>query len=217
MSEYHPPLRPTPPRPWEVVRPRTITPLDAPAVRAPDPGGLGFPLSAEDLTRPCTGRARRRSSIQHDVSTLATVVSTRHVRRDRGGAARWRHRRCSACRRGISAAGRQHHAPRRRRRRHARRGGYLGPASDGQRPRHPVSRTRGAQLPAAPLGHRDADLGFVSLVHGTSAKILDTRKTTPGWRALEKYAVRARRRRQSSHGPAQWRPDQGQPPCRDQR
>ncbi len=32
---------------------------------------------------------------------------------------------------------------------------------------------------------------YVDLVSGTNAKILDTRKTTPGWRALEKYAVRA--------------------------
>jgi nicotinate-nucleotide pyrophosphorylase (carboxylating) len=32
---------------------------------------------------------------------------------------------------------------------------------------------------------------FVAKVRGTSAKILDTRKTTPGWRCLEKYAVRA--------------------------
>jgi nicotinate-nucleotide pyrophosphorylase (carboxylating) len=31
---------------------------------------------------------------------------------------------------------------------------------------------------------------FVSAVSGTRARILDTRKTTPGWRALEKYAVR---------------------------
>ncbi len=31
---------------------------------------------------------------------------------------------------------------------------------------------------------------YVALVKGTSAKILDTRKTTPGWRQLEKYAVR---------------------------
>lgn len=31
---------------------------------------------------------------------------------------------------------------------------------------------------------------FVAAVAGTSARILDTRKTTPGWRALEKYAVR---------------------------
>jgi nicotinate-nucleotide pyrophosphorylase (carboxylating) len=32
---------------------------------------------------------------------------------------------------------------------------------------------------------------YVQLVHGTRARILDTRKTTPGLRALEKYAVRA--------------------------
>jgi len=31
---------------------------------------------------------------------------------------------------------------------------------------------------------------FVSAVRGTKAKIYDTRKTTPGWRVLEKYAVR---------------------------
>ncbi|MEO8575225.1 MAG: carboxylating nicotinate-nucleotide diphosphorylase [Gemmatimonadales bacterium] len=32
---------------------------------------------------------------------------------------------------------------------------------------------------------------FVDAIKGTKAKILDTRKTTPGWRRLEKYAVRA--------------------------
>ena len=32
---------------------------------------------------------------------------------------------------------------------------------------------------------------FVDAVRGTKAQILDTRKTTPGWRKLEKYAVRA--------------------------
>lgn len=31
---------------------------------------------------------------------------------------------------------------------------------------------------------------YVAAVQGTAAKILDTRKTTPGWRMLEKYAVR---------------------------
>ncbi len=31
---------------------------------------------------------------------------------------------------------------------------------------------------------------FVRAAQGTHARILDTRKTTPGWRALEKYAVR---------------------------
>lgn len=32
---------------------------------------------------------------------------------------------------------------------------------------------------------------YVDAVRGTRARILDTRKTTPGWRSLEKYAVRA--------------------------
>jgi nicotinate-nucleotide pyrophosphorylase (carboxylating) len=32
---------------------------------------------------------------------------------------------------------------------------------------------------------------YVEAVRGTAARILDTRKTTPGWRKLEKYAVRA--------------------------
>ncbi len=32
---------------------------------------------------------------------------------------------------------------------------------------------------------------YVTAVEGTDAKIYDTRKTTPGWRHLEKYAVRA--------------------------
>jgi len=31
---------------------------------------------------------------------------------------------------------------------------------------------------------------YVRAIHGTKAKIYDTRKTTPGWRLLEKYAVR---------------------------
>ncbi|MDI6699368.1 MAG: carboxylating nicotinate-nucleotide diphosphorylase [Candidatus Saccharicenans sp.] len=31
---------------------------------------------------------------------------------------------------------------------------------------------------------------FVEAIRGTRARILDTRKTTPGWRLLEKYAVR---------------------------
>ncbi len=32
---------------------------------------------------------------------------------------------------------------------------------------------------------------YVDAVRGTQARIYDTRKTTPGWRRLEKYAVRA--------------------------
>src|SRR5262245_25205545 len=39
-------------------------------------------------------------------------------------------------------------------------------------------------------GIASATARYVSAVAGTRATILDTRKTTPGWRALEKYAVR---------------------------
>ncbi|HEY5041974.1 MAG TPA: nicotinate-nucleotide diphosphorylase (carboxylating), partial [Verrucomicrobiae bacterium] len=38
-------------------------------------------------------------------------------------------------------------------------------------------------------GVATATAQFVKAVRGTNAKILDTRKTTPGWRQFEKYAV----------------------------
>jgi nicotinate-nucleotide pyrophosphorylase (carboxylating) len=38
-------------------------------------------------------------------------------------------------------------------------------------------------------GVASATAQFVAAVHGTKARILDTRKTTPGWRRFEKYAV----------------------------
>ena len=44
------------------------------------------------------------------------------------------------------------------------------------------------------------------------ATVLDTRKTTPGLRALEKDAVRAGRRRQPPHGPLRPGAGEGQPP-----
>ncbi|MGH2712386.1 MAG: nicotinate-nucleotide diphosphorylase, partial [Thermoleophilaceae bacterium] len=40
-------------------------------------------------------------------------------------------------------------------------------------------------------GIATATARYVESVQGTGARILDTRKTTPGWRKLEKYAVRA--------------------------
>lgn len=40
-------------------------------------------------------------------------------------------------------------------------------------------------------GTATATRRFVDAVEGTGAAVLDTRKTTPGWRLLEKYAVRA--------------------------
>ncbi len=41
---------------------------------------------------------------------------------------------------------------------------------------------------------------FVSAVEGSQAEIVDTRKTTPGWRSLEKYAVQVGGARNHRHG-----------------
>ena len=54
---------------------------------------------------------------------------------------------------------------------------------------------------------------YVDAVDGTGATILDTRKTTPGLRELEKDAVRCGRRHEPPLRPRRRRPDQGQPPA----
>ena len=40
------------------------------------------------------------------------------------------------------------------------------------------------------MRHRHPDRAYVAAVAGTGGRIVDTRKTTPGLRLLEKYAVR---------------------------
>lgn len=190
MSEYHPPLRPTPPRAWEAVKPRTITPLDTPAVHFAGSKALNFPLTPAEL------QSRVRAALDedqafNDVSTLATVVSTRHVRSQ-----------LVARRDGVIA------------------GVALAvetfrqldsgltirvEAEDGMRVTkgavvmHLNGHARGmlsAERTALNFmqhlsGVATLTSAFVALVKGTNAQIVDTRKTTPGWRTLEKYAVRA--------------------------
>ena len=41
---------------------------------------------------------------------------------------------------------------------------------------------------------------FVAAIEGSQAEIVDTRKTTPGWRSLEKYAVQVGGARNHRHG-----------------
>ena len=54
-----------------------------------------------------------------------------------------------------------------------------------------TGRAHGPELPAAAQRHRHADRAATSMRSpACRAKVLDTRKTTPGWRLLEKYAVR---------------------------
>ena len=57
------------------------------------------------------------------------------------------------------------------------------------RPRDFERRTRGAEFCPAAFRRGHATAQFVAAVKGTPARILDTRKTTPGWRRFEKYAV----------------------------
>ena len=48
----------------------------------------------------------------------------------------------------------------------------------------------GPEFRAASQRHCHSDLSLRRGGRGTAVQILDTRKTTPGWRLLEKYAVR---------------------------
>lgn len=59
----------------------------------------------------------------------------------------------------------------------------------GTGPGHLERGTGGVELCPAALGIATLTARFVQEVKGTRAKILDTRKTTPGWRSFEKYAV----------------------------
>lgn len=186
MNSFHPPLRPTTP-PLGTAIPRTITPSGSPVVRD---ARLGFPLGQAQITEQVRV-ALQEDQAFNDVSTLATVMSTRHVRSA-----------IVARRDGVIAgipmaieAFQQ-----------------LDPAvtirievEDGQR-------VRAGTTVLALTGHARGMLSaertalnylqhlsgiatltcrFVDAIKGTRAQILDTRKTTPGWRLLEKYAVRA--------------------------
>ena len=78
--------------------------------------------------------------------------------------------------------------------RDARRG--LGPAQLPPRrdrrpgPRHPRRGAGAAELFGPSLGRGHPWRHYVEAVAAAKARIYDTRKTTPGWRRLEKYAVR---------------------------
>jgi nicotinate-nucleotide pyrophosphorylase (carboxylating) len=170
------------------TKPRTITPLSVAAVDGKDL--LRFPLKQEGLS------ALVRSALQedcafNDLTTIATVVSDRRARarlvaRERGVIA------------GVPLALEAFR--------------LLDPKvairvdlEDGHRVSEgaPVLFVTGharALLSAERValnflqrlsGIASMTAKYVDAVKGTSAKILDTRKTTPGWRTLEKYAVRA--------------------------
>lgn len=168
--------------------PRTITPLSVAAVNGE--GMLQFPLRQEALSETVRA-ALQEDGAFNDVTTIATVVSDRRSRatlvvREAG----------VVC--GVPLALESFR--------------LLDPKAairvdheDGTRVRagDPVlfvtGHARGllsAERVALNYMQRLSGIAtltarYVEAVRGTKAKILDTRKTTPGWRLLEKYAVRA--------------------------
>jgi len=167
---------------------RTITPLSTPAI-----GGMGllrFPYHQDEL-RNLVRAALDEDDAFNDLTTIATVVSDRHARGRLVARAEG-----VLC--GVALAVEAF-------RQLDRKVTIRVDLEDGAR------LTRGANVLYL-SGHARALLAtervalnfmqrlsgiatltskYVAAVKGTHAKILDTRKTTPGWRLLEKYAVRA--------------------------
>jgi nicotinate-nucleotide pyrophosphorylase (carboxylating) len=167
--------------------PRTITPL---SVQALDHGVLRFPLDQKVLGDLVTA-ALTEDAAFNDLTTIATVVSDRRARatvtaRERGVIA------------GVPLALEAFRRldPKVAIRVDAEDGAVV---AAGAPVLFVTGHTRGllsAERVALNYLQRLSGIAsltarFVAAVRGTKAKILDTRKTTPGWRALEKYAVRA--------------------------
>lgn len=150
---------------------------------------IPFPLDAADLEQRVRA-ALDEDAAFHDVSTLATVLSDRHVRA------------ALVARREGVIAGTPLAAEAFR---------LLDDRVAARVDREDGARVRAGDVVLYLNGHARGLLSaervalnflqrlsgvatltarFVEAVQGTGARILDTRKTTPGWRRLEKYAVR---------------------------
>ena len=181
-------LQPSDHSPERRRAPRTITPLSSPAVSSD--GSLRFPYSQDEL-RALVRTALNEDDAFNDLTTLATVVSDRHARG-----------RLVARATGVLCgvplaveAFRQLDDKVTIRIDHE--DGSRLEASDSV----PYLSGHARALLAAERvalnfmqrlsGIASVTARYVDAVRGTRAKILDTRKTTPGWRLLEKYAVRA--------------------------
>jgi nicotinate-nucleotide pyrophosphorylase (carboxylating) len=170
--------------------PRTITPLSTPAIGANDGHSLRFPFSQAEL-KALVKSALDEDGAFNDLTTLATVVSDRHARGRLVARASG-----TVC--GVPLAIEAFCA--------------IDPKVTIRVDREDGSRVTAGESVLYLSGHARGLLAaervalnfmqrlsgvasltarYVDAVKGTRAKILDTRKTTPGWRLLEKYAVRA--------------------------
>jgi nicotinate-nucleotide pyrophosphorylase (carboxylating) len=168
--------------------PRTITPMSVPAVTGI--GMLRFPLK-QDALRAVVRGALEEDGAFNDITTIATVVSDRRSRATLVARAKG-----IIC--GVPLALEAFRAlDDKVSIRIDREDGSVVHAND------PVlfltGHVRGllsAERVALNYLQRLSGIAsltakYVEAVKGTNAKILDTRKTTPGWRVLEKYAVRS--------------------------
>ena len=167
--------------------PRTVTPLSVPALNY---DRLRFPLTHDQLSSLVRG-ALEEDQAFNDVTTIATVLSSRRARASLVA-------RQSGCIAGVSLALEAFR--------------LLDPKISMRVDSEDGTRIEKGDTVIYMTGHARALLSaertalnfmqrlsgistltakYVDAVKGTRARILDTRKTTPGWRRLEKYAVRA--------------------------
>ena len=168
--------------------PHRITPLSQDAVVSDDP--LRFPLDRRHLTA-VVRNALKEDNAFHDITTIATIVSNRRARGT------------VVARRGGVIAGMPFALtafrmldPKVAIRVDVDDGGVVQEGT----PIMFISGHARALLSAERValnfmqrlsGIATLTSRYVEAVRGTRARIFDTRKTTPGWRLLEKYAVRA--------------------------
>jgi nicotinate-nucleotide pyrophosphorylase (carboxylating) len=169
--------------------PRTITPLTTPAAL----GGMGllrFPYHQDEL-RTLVRSALDEDEAFNDLTTIATVVSDRHARGRLVA-------RAAGVLCGVSLAVEAFRQldPKVTIRVDLEDGARLTPGAGILYLSGHARALLGAERVALNFLQRLCGIAtltakYVDAVQGTRAKILDTRKTTPGWRLLEKYAVRA--------------------------
>ncbi len=168
--------------------PRTITPLSTPAVGSV--GMLRFPYAQAEL-HALVRNALEEDGAFNDLTTIATVVSDRHARGRLVA-------RAAGVLCGIPLALEAFRTldPKVTMRVDCEDGTRLKPGDSVLYLSGHARALLAAERVALNYMQRLSGVAsmtarYVDAVRGTRAKILDTRKTTPGWRLLEKYAVRA--------------------------
>src|SRR6476469_5944231 len=169
--------------------PRTITPLSTPAAL----GGMGllrFPYHQDEL-RNLVRSALDEDEAFNDLTTIATVVSDRHARGQLVARAEG-----VLCGVPIAVEAFRQLDDKVTIRIDREDGSRLAPGDSVLYLSGHARALLAAERVALNFMQRLSGVAtltarYVDAVRGTRAKILDTRKTTPGWRLLEKYAVRA--------------------------